>query len=99
MQGREGFLGIMWYTDTGSEDSKEYSVTFAPNSSGGLLRQRKLLGKAALVSFLEHEVHLNVEIIKVTMATLETEKSAHVPGVILLESEIHRLGLGIESCP
>jgi hypothetical protein len=72
-------------------------VTFAPYAYSGVLRPRRLRGRDALASFLKRDAHLNYDALSSALGKIDSQRSAHVPNVILTDEEITRLGFALEA--
>jgi hypothetical protein len=93
MQQREGSLGILRYQSTGANVPEEYDVTFGRYDFSGVLRPRRLRGRAALISFLRADVELSDDTLDTVLARLDSQGSVSVPNVIFTDDKIARLGL------
>ena len=92
MQQREGALGIIRYENTVTNAPEQYDVTFGRYDHNGVLRPRRLRGRETLISFLESDVHLNEDAMKIAMEKIDEGRSAHIDNVIFTDDEIARLG-------
>lgn len=83
---REGSVGILQY-------GEKFDVTFARYDWSGVMSPRRLYGHEALIDFLQNKLRFTADVMKDAMRQLESQGSACLPNVHLIDEE--RLSLGL----